>query len=110
MVEFRDPSWYRDGVYDALARHGVALCLHDMKDSETPQRMVGPFVYVRFHGPSKYSGRYQDDQLAGWAQWCAARAKEGFPVYAYFNNDAGGDAPRDAVRFRSLLKSLVARP
>jgi uncharacterized protein YecE (DUF72 family) len=110
VVEFRDPSWYCDAVYDALARHGVALCLHDMKGSETPQRRIGPFVYVRFHGPSKYSGRYQDDQLTGWAQWCAARAKEGFPVYAYFNNDAAGHAPRDAVRFRGLLNSLVPSP
>jgi uncharacterized protein YecE (DUF72 family) len=103
VMEFRDPSWYLDAVYDTLSRHGVALCLHDMKGSETPRAMVGPFVYVRFHGPSKYSGSYQDDQLAGWAEWCAARMAEGIPVYAYFNNDAGGHAPRDAVRFRHLV-------
>jgi uncharacterized protein YecE (DUF72 family) len=24
-------------------------------------------------------------------------------VYAYFNNDIGGHAPRDALRFRQLL-------
>jgi uncharacterized protein YecE (DUF72 family) len=104
-VEFRDASWYLDAVYDALSRHRVALCLHDMKESETPRLVVGPFVYVRFHGPSKYSGRYQDKQLAVWAHWCAARAAEGLPVYAYFNNDAGGHAPRDAMRFRDLIGS-----
>jgi len=110
VVEFREPSWYAPEIRAVMERHGIALCLHDMAGSATERERLGPFVYVRFHGPSKYSGRYQDDQLAGWAQWCAARAKEGFPVYAYFNNDAGGDAPRDAVRFRSLLKSLVPSP
>ena len=26
-VELRDPSWVHDDTFDALARHGVALCI-----------------------------------------------------------------------------------
>jgi uncharacterized protein YecE (DUF72 family) len=49
-VEFRDPSWYDERVYGLLKRHRVALCLHDMQGSATERLVVGPFLYVRFHG------------------------------------------------------------
>jgi uncharacterized protein YecE (DUF72 family) len=102
-IEFRDPSWYRDEVYALLTRYGVALCLHDMAGSSTERIAIGPFVYVRFHGPKKYSGRYEDRALDGWGTWLASQLREGRPVYAYFNNDSGGHAPRDARRLRSLV-------
>ncbi|MGE3179189.1 MAG: DUF72 domain-containing protein, partial [Vicinamibacterales bacterium] len=63
VIEFRDPSWYVDRVFDALERRGVALCLHDMAGSATGRLEVGPFVYVRFHGTTTYGGRYPDDRL-----------------------------------------------
>ena len=103
-IEFRDPTWYDDRVYALLRRHGVALCLHDMQGSATGMLAVGPFVYVRFHhGTTKYGGRYPDDRLQQWAAWLAERHAEGQEVFAYFNNDIGGHAPRDAVRLRQFL-------
>jgi uncharacterized protein YecE (DUF72 family) len=108
-IEFREPSWYTDEVFDCLTQHQVALCAHDMNASATGKLQVGPFVYVRFHGPQKYMGRYPDDVLDGWAAWLADRAREGRPVYAYFNNDVGGHAPRDAVRLRDALASRLGR-
>jgi uncharacterized protein YecE (DUF72 family) len=104
-IEFRDPSWYTRHVFDLLARYGVALCLHDMAGSATDRIAVGPFVYVRFHGPQKYSGRYDDRTLDQWVEWLAAQRRQGKPVYAYFNNDTGGHAPRDAVRLRTRLNA-----
>jgi uncharacterized protein YecE (DUF72 family) len=38
VVEFRDPSWYAAPVYDALAHHGVAMCLHDFPGAAAPAR------------------------------------------------------------------------
>ncbi|HUR22155.1 MAG TPA: DUF72 domain-containing protein [Vicinamibacterales bacterium] len=105
VVEFRDPTWYVEPVFEALRAHGVSLCIHDMGGSETGLRMVGPAVYLRFHGPQRYRGRYSPERLAATAAWCLDRLSEGVPVYAYFNNDIGGHAPRDAVRFRELLGS-----
>jgi len=103
-VEFRDASWYDERVYELLRRYHVALCLHDMQGSATGKMTVGPFVYVRFHfGTSKYGGRYPDERLDDWADWLADRAREGLHVFAYFNNDTGGHAPRDAVRLRQRL-------
>lgn len=104
VVEFRDPSWYNDRIYALLQHYGVALCLHDMQGSATDKLVVGPFIYVRFHfGTTKYGGRYGDDRLDAWAEWLAARASEGHNAFAYFNNDTGGHAPRDAVRLRQRV-------
>jgi uncharacterized protein YecE (DUF72 family) len=103
-IEFRDTSWYDRRVFDLLARHDAALCLHDMQGSATERLVVGPFVYVRFHhGTAKYGGRYADDRLDDWADWLSARAADGLDVFAYFNNDTGGHAPRDAVRLRDRI-------
>src|SRR5207245_3437446 len=83
-IEFRDPTWYTGAVFALLARHNVALCLHDMAGSSTGRLAIGPFVYVRFHGVHKYAGRYDDATLDAWAEWLAARVREKLPVYAYF--------------------------
>jgi uncharacterized protein YecE (DUF72 family) len=110
VVEFRDASWYVDRVYALLERHRVAMCLHDMHGSATERLVVGPSVYVRFHfGTAKYGGRYDDRRLADWADWLAERARERRDVFAYFNNDVGGHAPRDAVRLRERLQDRLAR-
>jgi uncharacterized protein YecE (DUF72 family) len=106
-MEFREPSWYTDAVFRLLEQHRVALCLHDMAGSTSGQIVVGPFVYVRFHGPQKYGGRYCDDMLADWARWLAHQARSGRAVYAYFNNDTGGHAPRDAVRLRDAVRASL---
>jgi uncharacterized protein YecE (DUF72 family) len=107
VVEFRDPTWYTDHVYAGLERFRVSLCLHDMRGSATGMRRVGPFVYVRFHGAGdeKYGGAYSDRRLREWAGWLNAQRAEGVDIYAYFNNDVGGHAPRDAVTLRRLLET-----
>jgi uncharacterized protein YecE (DUF72 family) len=107
VVEFREPSWYDDRVFALLRRHRVALCLHDMQGSASTKLVVGPFLYVRFHGWTKYSGRYSDEHLDEWADWLAEHASDGTDVYAYFNNDVGGHAPRDAVRLRERIEARV---
>jgi len=103
-IEFRDPSWYAPEALALLERHRVALCLHDMHGSASGKIAVGPFVYVRFHGVQKYSGSYSDAVLDGWAAWLAECAARGRAIYAYFNNDTGGHAPRDAVRLRDRIR------
>jgi uncharacterized protein YecE (DUF72 family) len=83
------------------------LCLHDMKGSASAKLVVGPFIYVRFHGWTKYAGRYSDEHLDEWADWLAEHAAEGKDVYAYFNNDVGGHAPRDAARLRDRIHTRL---
>ena len=106
-VEFRDVSWYAEETYALLERYGVAMCVHDMSGSASPLRFVGPLIYVRFHGSgTRYGGRYPDRALDEWAERLAPERRRGRGVYAYFNNDVGGHAPRDAVRLRTALEAI----
>lgn len=107
VLEFRDPSWYRDDVFDALRRARVALCLHDMPGSAIDDGPREPFVYVRFHGTTKkYGGSYPDAVLGVWAARLRAAAAAGRDVYAYFNNDVDGAALANA---RTLIRYVTAR-
>jgi uncharacterized protein YecE (DUF72 family) len=100
-IEFRHPDWYDDEVLSLLRKHDVALCLHDMPDSVSPRTVTSGFVYIRFHGSgSRYGGAYPMEHLKEWASWLRST---GVPVFAYFNNDIGGHAPRDAAALRQLL-------
>lgn len=103
-VEFREPSWYDSDVLALMRRRKLALCLHDMPGSATGQDVTGPFVYVRFHGASsQYGGSYPDDSLHCWARCLNQCRDQGRDVYAYFNNDVGGHAPRNALTLRQML-------
>jgi uncharacterized protein YecE (DUF72 family) len=108
VLEFREPSWYSDPVLEVMKRYRIALCLHDMPGSASERLAIGPIVYVRFHGTSMYGGRYPDSILQSWAEWLASQVRSGSPVYAYFNNDVGGHAPRDAARLREMLRSRIS--
>ncbi|HWE47224.1 MAG TPA: DUF72 domain-containing protein [Caulobacteraceae bacterium] len=104
VVEFRHPSWFADGVFDALRRHDVALCISDHRDAPAPWIATASFVYVRGHGPGgHYDGSYSAKTLRTWAQaldrW-RAESREGF---AYFDNDIGCAAPGDAQRLIDAL-------
>lgn len=104
VIEFRELSWYSHEVFDLLEEHQVALCLHDMSASASGRLRVGPFVYVRFHGGAlKYRGHYGGHRLDAWAHWLNAQRERGTDVFAYFNNDLGGHAVRDALNLRRLL-------
>lgn len=104
-IEFRDSSWYADEVLRMLERYRVALCLHDMEGSAPGRLRIGRFVYVRFHGSSgRYNGGYSDERLRRWADWLNLQRRAGADVYAYFNNDVGGHAPRNAVTLRRFLE------
>jgi len=51
----------------------------------------------------RYSGSYSDAVLAQWASRIAAWRAEGRTVFAYFDNDIGCAAPRDAERLKALF-------
>jgi uncharacterized protein YecE (DUF72 family) len=99
-VEFRDPSWLHEEIYEVLRRYGVALCVHDLLADHPWQRTTG-WAYCRFHGPGasneKYSGEYGAGGLERAVRALSEWRDQGCDVYAYFNNDGGGAAVRDAA-------------
>jgi uncharacterized protein YecE (DUF72 family) len=108
VVEFRDPSWYTADTFAVLDTHGIALCLHDKSGSAIAEPIVGPFVYVRFHGPTGvYAGSYSGGHLDSWAERLAAQARSGRDVFAYFNNDPDAAAVGNAIMLRSAIRQLI---
>jgi uncharacterized protein YecE (DUF72 family) len=108
VVEFRDPSWYVAETFALLTRRRVALCLHDKAGSPISGPIVGPFVYVRFHGTSgRYHGSYSRRQLDRWAHVLADQTRQGRRVFAYFNNDPEAVATTNARTLREMLDKLA---
>ncbi|MGJ3192737.1 DUF72 domain-containing protein [Paenarthrobacter sp. FR1] len=105
-VEFRHDSWDHPDVYSLLERHGAAYCIMSGANLPCILRATAPFVYVRLHGPDHqhlYGGSYSDDDLRWWADRIREWSGSGKDVYAYFNNDGGGNAVRNADTLRWLL-------
>jgi uncharacterized protein YecE (DUF72 family) len=105
-VEFRHPSWHCGPVFELLERHGAAYCVMSGAHLPCILRATAPFVYVRLHGPDHehlYAGSYSDDDLAWWAGRIREWAARGHDVFAYFNNDGGGNAVRNADTLKRLL-------
>lgn len=108
VVEFRHPSWYVEQVYDVLTSRSVAMCLHDKAGSAITSPVIGPFVYIRFHGPGgRYFGRYDINRLERWATRLAEQLEKGMAVFAYFNNDPEGMAVANALELKELMRKLM---
>lgn len=104
VVEFRHPSWFDDEVALCLSRHAIAACQSDAADWPLWDAVTTDLVYVRLHGHVvTYASGYSDQQLGRWAERVSRWQREGRDVHIYFDNDALGHAPRDALRLISLL-------
>lgn len=100
-VEFRDPSWLCEPVFEALTRHGAALCWHDLLPRH-PHRLTAQFAYLRFHGRD-YAGNYPAARLRAHARRLRDYLARDVDVYVYFNNDVGGHAVRNALDLRRYV-------
>jgi uncharacterized protein YecE (DUF72 family) len=123
-IEVRHPT-FRDPVFVRLLRqHRIALCVADTAGLYPDfEDVTADFVYVRLHGDAKlYESGYARSALERWARriesWSNGRdppaarlADRDQPaphrahrdVYLYFDNDARGRAPFDAIALRGLV-------
>jgi uncharacterized protein YecE (DUF72 family) len=106
-VEPRHPSWWNSEVRDVLERRGAALCWADRLGRPlTPLWRTAEWGYVRFHeGAAHPWPSYGDQALRGWVQRISETWSGDRDAYAYFNNDPGGAAVRNAVRFAELAQA-----
>jgi uncharacterized protein YecE (DUF72 family) len=105
-MEFRHPTWHDDAVFALLERHGAAYCVMSGANLPCVLRATTDVVYVRLHGPDTnhlYGGYYSDDDLRWWADRLREWESAGHDVYAYFNNDGGGHAVRNAETLRRFV-------
>ncbi len=103
-LEFRSPSFDDPRLHEQLADHGVA-CVWADTAGRWPQveRDTADFRYVRLHGDAQlYTSGYGDPALDAWAErlrtWVRTQ-----DVHVYFDNDAHGHAPHDALRLLARL-------
>jgi uncharacterized protein YecE (DUF72 family) len=106
-LEFRHPTWFGPGATPALEvlrRYGSAfVCGHSSRyPYPDPEPVTGDFMYLRFHGPDEmFASAYGRRGLKRWVPLVRRWIDDGLDVFAYFNNDIGGHAVRDA---RALLE------
>lgn len=106
VVEFRNPSWYEDEVYDLLAQYYTGVVLHDMPSSTIALLETSvDYMYLRFHGPNGgYRGSYTDDFLYEYAQYIKDWSNDGKTIYVYFNNTMG-DAVKNLMTLNRFIDS-----
>jgi uncharacterized protein YecE (DUF72 family) len=105
--EFRDASWFHPDVYALLRAHQVALVIADRPEVHSFQshELTTDFTFVRFHSGTRGArGNYSESELEEWARrfedWSRSVA-----IYAYFNNDWEGFAPKNALWLKRRLST-----
>ena len=101
-LEFRNPDWLCEEVYEILRDHDAALCIHDLIDDH-PREVTADWIYLRFHGADD-GGNYTHQKLSASAEQIKTWRADGLDVYAYFNNDAHGYAIENATDLRRYVE------
>ena len=112
-LEARHPSFDTDEAAAALRRHGIALVTADTAGRwPLMTRSTADFVYVRLHGSRElYTSGYTRAELERWATLAREAAGRGRKnrtprdIYVYFDNDAEGHAPFDALAMAEVLRA-----
>ncbi len=100
-VEFRHASWQTPDTTALLDRHGVLTVAVSGPQLPAEHVVTGGAAYVRFHGlRAGYAYDYTDADLHPWVRWL----REQHDGFAFFNNDVGGHAVKNACRLRELLE------
>ena len=108
-LEFRSPTFDTDEARAVLREHDVATVLADTAGRwPLVEADTADFRYVRLHGDRElYTSGYSAKALDEWAARIRGWADAGQDVYCYFDNDAKGFAPHDAV---ALMERLGVTP
>lgn len=103
-IEFRHRSWFNATVAQSLSAAGVAVCQSDAADWPMWTEITTDLVYVRLHGHTRtYASAYSSAHLQRWAEAVRGWSRDGRTVHVYFDNDAEGAAPRDALRLLDMI-------
>jgi len=104
-IEFRHKTWFDDEVADILREHGVAVCMSDAPDWPLWDAVTTDLVYIRLHGHTrKYASSYSKPALKRWATRIQDWLKQNRAVHVYFDNDAEGAAPQNALTLLEILR------
>lgn len=95
-IEFRDESWHDAAVFDALREHGVALCIAETGDEDTPFEPTADWGYLRLRKVA-----YEQGDLEAWAE--RVRNAGWSEAYVFFKHEDEGTGPALGKRFEALF-------
>lgn len=105
VLEFRSPTYATEEALALLRAHDVGCVLSDSAGRwPRVDAATSDVRYVRLHGDTElYASGYRPETLDGWAARCREWAHTQ-DVFVYFDNDARGFAPHDAVALLARLE------
>ena len=107
VMEFRHASWFDQEVSQCLSDYNIAVCISDAVDWPQWDTVTTDLAYVRLHGHTRtYASTYSKSSLMFWAKRANNWFTEDRDVHVYFDNDAEGAAPYDALRLIKLIKEV----
>jgi len=89
-IEFRNPTWFEDDVYEVLRGRGIAMCITEQPEFASPVVATAPWGYARLHRLD-----YDENALGRWAEKLGGQAWT--EAYVYFKHDEGAGSGPPAV-------------
>ncbi len=103
--EFRNKTWINKKIFTLLAKENAALCRADHPDFLADIPSTADFLYIRRHGAGgNHATPYSTESLKEDAKVIRSYLKKKEDVFIYFNNDAMGYAPNNALELAQLLE------
>ena len=105
-IEARHPSWMGENALSNFESHQIAWCISDTAGRYPYlEAVTSNFIYIRLHGSTElYASNYSEEELTKWADKIKRWNKD---TYVYFDNDAKGHAPKNALRLKELLSKTI---
>ncbi|MGN6708831.1 MAG: DUF72 domain-containing protein [Candidatus Nitrosocosmicus sp.] len=110
-IEFRDPSWFNDKVYDFLKNNKITLAWSVRDELKTPPIITSDQIYIRFIGDrsinEKDFGRIVKDRKKEMQEYAdilnAKVSEQNQSVSIAFNNHYAGFGPESATTFLKMM-------
>lgn len=101
-LEARHPSWLEEKALSSLKKYRIAWCISDTAGRYPYlEAVTSNFIYIRLHGSKQlYVSEYSEGEIYNWAEKIKKWAKD---TFIYFDNDAMGHAPQNALKLKELL-------
>lgn len=103
--EFRHESWITEKVVKLLHSENMAFCMADCPEHLIDLPVTADFVYMRRHGKTcSYDTLYTEEEITEDFNRIKSYIEQNKTVYIFFNNDAQGFAPKNAVQLIDMFK------
>ena len=110
VLEVRDTSWFTGESLALMKEYGIGFVIsHSGGKFPFKESITSLDIYFRFHDPTApYASNYNDAMLKKYARKFVNWIGEGHRIWAYFNNDGGGYAFRNALTLHEYISKLIS--